>query len=227
MAGGKGTRIRPAVSLVPKILLPLDNKPLIDYLINNLKKSECSNVIICAGHLSRKIKEYIDKNHYGIPINLSIENEPLGTAGALNLIKNLLKETFVVLYGDIFTTIDIAKLLKFHLRNNADCTIVVRKTEHPQDSNLVSFNKSLSVKKFYFKPHAKIPLSEYGLTAIYMFNPEVLQLLPEITPLDLEKDFLPILLKRKKKLVCYNTREFIRDIGTPERYSKILQLFKK
>lgn len=227
MAGGKGTRIRSAVSLVPKILLPINNKPLIDYLINNLKKGKCNNVIICAGHLSRKIKEYIDKNHYDIPINLSIESKPLGTAGALSLIKNLLKETFVVLYGDIFTTIDIAKLLKFHLQNNADCTIVVRKTEHPQDSNLVSFNKSLLVKKFYFKPHAKIPLSEYGLTAIYMFNPEVLQLLPEIIPLDLEKDFLPILLKHKKKLVCYNTREFIRDIGTPERYSKILKLFKK
>ncbi len=225
MAGGKGTRLRP-ITATPKLLLPLNGRLLIDYLINYLKKYNCQDIIICTGYLGNKIKEHVRKIDYGVSVRLSQENEPLGTAGALYRIKNLLKETFLVLYGDVFTTIDITKLLKFHLQKSADCTMVVRKTDHPKDSNLVSFNKNWLVKGFHFKPHGKIPPSEYGLTAIYMFNQEVLQLLPRTTPLDLEKDFLPILLKHKKRLVCYNTNEFISDIGTPERYNKILLLKK-
>lgn len=227
MAGGKGTRLGSISDTTPKLLLALSGAPLIDYLINYLKKNNCENIIICAGYLGDKIKEYVKKNIYGMKITISQEKKPLGTAGALSLIKNLLNETFLVFYGDVITTMDIAKLLKFHIRNHADCTVVIRKTDHPRDSNLVSFNKNWLVKRFHFKPHKKVPSSKYGLTAIYMFNPEVLQLLPKTTPLDLEKDFLPILLKHRKKLVCYNTGEFIYDIGTPERYNKILQLFKK
>lgn len=226
MAGGKGTRLKPLSDTMPKLLFPLANKPLIDYLISHLKKNGCDNIIICSGYLGDKIKEYIDQNDYDVSIRLSRENKPLGTAGALHLIKNLLNETFLILYGDVITKIDITKLLKFHLKNRADCTIVVRKTDHPEDSNLVNFDKSWLVRNFYFKPHNKILHAEYGLTAIYIFNREVLQLLPKTIPFDLEKNFLPVLLKHGKKLVCYNTEEFIFDIGTLERYNKVLQMLK-
>lgn len=227
IAGGEGTRIKSIFPATPKLLLPLNGETLLDYLINYLKKNDCKDIIICSGYLGSKIKEYVERRNFGIKMRLSQEEKLLGTAGALRLVKNLLSETFLVLFGDIFTTIDIGKLLKFHLENSADGTVVVRETEHPDDSNLVSFNKDLSVKKFYFKPHKGITPSKYGLTAIYLFNQKILDLLPETTPMDLERDFLPFLLKYKKKLVCYNTDEFISDIGTPERYNKSLKLFKK
>lgn len=225
MAGGKGKRLRDVISDIPKPLVPISGRPLLDYIIDHLKRNGCDNIIICTGYLSDKIKEHVKKSDYGVPVRLSKEDKPLGTAGALHQVKNFLDEDFLVLFGDIFTTMDIAKLLRFHLGNRADCTLVVRKTEHPLDSNLVTINKNWTVKKLYFKPHKIIP-SSYGLAAIYVLNPKVLKLLPKRTPFDLEKDFLPLLLRQEKKLVCYNTDEFIQDIGTPERYKKILQLFK-
>lgn len=227
IAGGKGTRLGPISGIIPKLLLPLIDGLLIDYLIKYLVKNNCKHIIICTGYLGDKIKEHIKKNNYGIKTVLSQEKKPMGTAGALSLIRKRLNETFLVFYGDVVTTMNIPKLLKFHLKNQADCTIVIRKTDHPKDSNLVSFNKNWLVERFHFKPHKKVSSLEYGLAAIYMFNPEVLRLLPKTIPLDLEKDFLPILLKNRKKLVCYNTDEFIYDIGTPGRYKKILELFKK
>jgi len=227
VAGGKGKRIESIIPDTPKLLLPLNKKLLVDYLIGYLKNYGCKDIIISTGHLGDKIKDHFEKNNYGIRVNISQENEPLGTAGALNLIKNRINETFVILFGDIFTRVNILKLLKFHLRNHSDCTIVVRKTEHPQDSNLVGLDENWLVKNFQFKPHKKTSTSNYGLTGIYMFNPKMLQFLPKKKPLDLEKDFLSALLRYKKKLVCYNTNEFILDIGTPERYNKILKLFKK
>lgn len=227
VAGGKGRRIESIIPDTPKLLLPLNKKLLMDYLIGYLKNYGCKDIIISTGHLGDKIKDHLKKNNYGIRVNISQENEPLGTAGALSLIKDRINETFVILFGDIFTAVNILKLFKFHLRNLSDCTIVVRKTEHPQDSNLVGLDENWLVKNFQFKPHKKTPTSNYGLAGIYMFNPKMLQFLPQKKPLDLEKDFLSALLRHKKKLVCYNTNEFILDIGTPERYEKILKLFKK
>lgn len=227
IAGGKGKRIESIIPDTPKLLLPLNGILLIDYLIDCLKNYGCKDIIISTGHLSDKIKDHLKKKNYGIPIYISQENKPLGTAGALNLIRNRLNETFIVLFGDVFTTVNILKLFKFHLHNHADCTLVVRKTEHPQDSNLVKLDKNWFVKNFQFKPHKKTPNLNYGLAGIYMFNSKMLQLLPSKKPLDLEKDFLSTLLRHKKKLVCYNTNEFILDIGTPERYNKILKFFKK
>lgn len=226
VAGGKGKRIESIIPDTPKLLLPLNKKLLIDYLMGYLKNYGCKDIIISTGHLSDKIKNHLEKNNYGVRVNISQENEPLGTAGALSLIKNHINETFIILFGDIFTTVNLLKLSKFHLQNHSDCTIVVRKTEHPEDSNLVGLDENWLVKNFWFKPHKKNPTSDYGLTGIYMLNPEMLQFLPKKKPLDLEKDFLSALLRHKKKLVCYNTNEFILDIGTPERYKKIQEYVK-
>jgi len=90
IAGGKGTRMSSISTTIPKLLLPLNNKLLIDYSIEHLIKNGCDNIIICCGHLGDKIKEYIDKKDYGIPVKISTESKPLGTAGALHLIKDLI-----------------------------------------------------------------------------------------------------------------------------------------
>lgn len=228
LSAGVGIRLRPLTKKMPKVMVPINDKPLLEWHIKHLKRFGIREIFINLHYLPDSITKYFDDgDRLGVNIVYSREKKLLGTGGALINFKSLLNQIFLVLYGDVFTSLNIDNLLRFHLKRKADCTIVVRKTDHAEDSDLVVFGESLRVKKFYFKPHKKLPSTQYGITAIYLFNPEVLKLLPNKTPFDLAKDFLPLLLKHKKRLFCYNTDEIIKDIGTIERYKKVVNLFQK
>lgn len=228
LSAGEGTRLRPLTNTIAKVMVPINGKPLLEWSIEHLKKFGIKEFFINLHYLPDSITKYFgDGKKFGVKITYSNEEKLLGTGGALTNFKPFLNQTFLVLYGDVFTTLNVDNLLKFHLKNKADGTIVVRKTDHPQDSDLVDIGKGQKVKNFYFKPHKEIPNTQYGLTAIYLFNPEALRLLPKRVPFDLARDFLPILLKHKKRLFCYNTDEFIRDIGTVERYQKVIDFLQR
>lgn len=224
MAGGKGTRIRPITATIPKLLLTLANKPLIDYIISHLKKNGCDNIIICTGYLGDKIQEHIDRNDYGIPIRLSREDKPLGTAGALHLIKNLLENEFFVLFGDIYTTINLRKMREFHKKKNAVVTAAIHLSDHPKDSNLVEFDSNFRITKILRKPHAQIPQNPHNLAALYLVSRDIKNYLPAFTPHDFEHDLLPRLLLENLPVYGYNTSELMMDIGTPKRLKKVEKL---
>lgn len=228
LSAGEGVRLRPITNTIAKVMVPLEGKPLLEWQIEYLKKFGIKEFFINLHYLHDSITKYFGNgSKFGVKIIYSNEEKLLGTGGALTNFKPFLNQTFLVLYGDVFTALNINNLLKFHLDKKADCTTVVRKTDHPQDSDLVDIGNIQRVEKLYFKPYKKVPNVEYGLTAIYLFNPEALQLLPKRVPFDLARDFLPILLKHKKRLFCYNTDEFIEDIGTIERYQKVIQFLQK
>src|SRR4051812_44878603 len=108
MAGGKGTRLRGLTGdAIPKPLVQVHNRPLLDYVINHAIKNGCDNIIVCTGHLGHKIQQYIAGNKYHASILISQEKEPLGTAGALHLIAELLDDEFFILYADVYTTINL------------------------------------------------------------------------------------------------------------------------
>lgn len=224
MAGGKGTRIRSITDTIPKLLLTLNNKPLIDYLIKHLKKNGCDNIIICTGYMGDKIKKYIDRNNYGLKIKISMESRPQGTAGALNLIKNLLEHEFFILYGDIYTTINLRKMLKFHKKRKAIVTAAIHPSSHPLDSNLVEFNSNFRITKILKKPHAQIPQNPHNLAAIYLVSRDVKKYLLTKTPYEFEHDLLPRLLLENLPIYGYNTPELMMDVGTPERLEKAEKL---
>lgn len=227
MAGGKGTRIRPITATIPKLLLRLNNKPLIDYLINHLKKNGCDNVIICTGYLGDKIQEHIDRSDYGIPIRLSREDKPLGTAGALHLIKNFLENEFFVLFGDIYTTIDLNKMLKFHKQKKAGATLALHKSDHPQDSTVVKIDKNSKLLSFIEKPGNN--WKKYGnltTTSLYILKKGIINLIANNKEIDFARDVFPTMLKKNKKLFGYVTDEYAKDIGTQERLRKVEKLLK-
>lgn len=226
IAGGKGTRINPVTTTIPKSLLPLNKKPLLDYCIKHLKENGCDNIIICCGHLGDKIKEFIKSKDYGIPIKISIENKPLGTAGALNLVRDLLDEEFVVLFGDIFTTINLKKMLQFHKQKKADATLALHTSDHPQDSTVVKIDKKNKLLNFIVKPgeHWK----NYGnltKTSLYILKKVTINYIAKDGKVDFEDVFIKM-FNKKRNLFGYVTEEYTKDIGTPQRYKEVKKYLK-
>lgn len=222
IAGGKGTRISSITTTIPKSLLPLNNKPLIDYSISHLSKNGFDNIIICCGHLGNKLKKYIEGNNYSIPIELSMESKPLGTAGPLHLIKDLLNDEFLVLFGDIFTTINLRKMLQFHRKMKADATIALHTSDHPYDSTIVKIDKNNKLLNFIEKPG--VNWKKYGnltATSLYILKKEVVNFIAEDKTADFAKDVFPKMLKKGKRLFGYVTEEYAKDLGTPQRYKEV------
>lgn len=228
IAGGKGTRMRSISTAVPKLLLPLASRPLIDHQINLLGKNNFDNIIICCGHLGNKIKRYVKSKKFITPIKLSLESKPLGTAGALHLINNQLENEFMVLFGDIYTTINLRKMFQFHKQKKADVTLVLHTSDHPQDSTVVKIDKKNKLLKFVQKPGDN--WKRYGnltATSLYIMKKEVINFIAKNKTVDFAKDVFPKMLKKRKKLFGYITKEFTKDIGTPQRYREVEEYVKK
>lgn len=222
LAGGKGTRLKSLSNSTPKLLMPFSDKPLIDHLIIYLKKNGIDNIIICTGHLADGIEEYINRSNYDIQIKLSRESKPLGTAGALHLIKDFLENEFFVLYGDVYTTINLQKMFKFHKKKKADVTMALHKSDHSQDSTVVRTDKNNKLLSLVEKPGYR--WGKYGnltTTPLYIFKKDLINFIVKNKTIDFAKDVFPKLLKRNKKLFGYITKEYAKDIGTPKRYKEV------
>lgn len=228
MAGGKGTRLLDITTdAIPKPLVQVDNKPLLDHVIEHAIENGCDNIIICTGHLGHKIQEHIATKQYNAKIYVSQEKKPLGTAGALHLIKDLLEDEFLILYADVYSTINIKKLFQFHKKRKADATIAVHLSDHPQDSTIVKINKNGKYLEMIEKPGDKWP--QYGnltQTSLYLVKKKVLNFIQQNTKQDFETDVFPTMLKKKKYIYGYLTEEYTKDMGTPERYHKVLNKLK-
>lgn len=228
MAGGKGTRLRSLTEdSIPKPLIHVHTKSLLDHVIDHAIKYSCNNIIICTGHLGHKIQEHIAKNHYTATVTVSQEETSLGTAGALYLIKDLLEDEFIILYGDIYTTINLKKMLHYHKKNKADVTIAVHTSDHPQDSTIAKLDSQGRFLEMIEKPGED--WEKFGnltQTSLYIVKKDILQFIPEGEVLDLAKDIFPVMLKKKKRLFGYVTEEYAKDMGTPERYNKVVKLLQ-
>ncbi len=227
MAGGKGKRLKDVIYDIPKPLAPINEKPLLDYIIQHAKNNGCDNIIITTGYLGEKIKDHVEKNNYGIPVRISQENKPLGTAGSLLLIKTLLEDEFFVLYGDVFTTINLSKIFKFHKQKKSDGTLALHTSDHPQDSTVVKIDNNSKILNFVEKPGDD--WGKYGnltTTPLYVLKKGVLNFIPENKEIDIAKDIFPQMVKAGKNLFGYLTNEYAKDMGTPERYEKVQQYVK-
>jgi len=223
LAAGLGTRMQKVFSDIPKVILPIAGKPLLEHHINHLKKYGFDEFYINLHYFPEVIKNYFgDGQNFGVKIFYSYEPELLGTAGALVNFRKYLTETFIVVYGDIFTILNFEKMLKFHKQKKSQGTLLVHETDHPQDSDLVQVDKNRKIVRFFIYPHKK-PVFGANLSsaAIYILEPETLKFLPPTPPSDFLKDFFPKLLKTGTKMYGYESDEFTKDVGTPERYKKV------
>ena len=227
IAGGKGTRMLKNFPNTPKLLISLKGKPFLDHIIEHLKTNEFQSIIICTGYLANKIKDYVERKDYGVLIKLTQEKKPLGTGGILNLVKDIIEEDFFLLFGDVYSEINLKKMLAFHKKKKAVVTAAIHPSEHPKDSNLVKFNSDARITKILKKPHTQIPTNPYNLAAVYLVSKNIKKYLLAKTPYDFEHNLLTKLLDENVPIYGYNTRELTMDLGTPKRLSELEKLLRK
>src|SRR5579859_6630731 len=160
LAAGEGTRMGKLTEKLSKVMLPIQGKPLLEYHINHLKKFGVTNFYINTHYLPESIMNYFHYGEkWGVHITYSYEKELYGTAGALQPFRHSLNESFILLFGDVFTTINVTQLENFHKKHQASMSIVVHPTTHPQDSDLVIIGDGNKIKNLYCKPHDVLPLT--------------------------------------------------------------------
>ena len=222
IAGGKGTRIASVASDIPKSMIPVAGKPVVEYQIELAKRYGYTDILFIIGHLGEQIKDYFgDGSKWGVSIDYFHETEPLGTAGALPLVKDKLTDSFFVFYGDTIMDFDMNEMLHFHAKNNSDATLFLHPNDHPYDSDLVVVDENNKVDKFIFKPHDGLYAYKNTVNAaLYILNKSCVDYIPQ-GKCAFEKGLFPLLLDANKNLYGYISTEYIKDMGTPDRWGKV------
>ena len=217
MAGGFGQRLLPYTRKVPKPMLKIAGKPIIEHIIDMLKFQGFKNIIICLHYKKNIFKNYFKKKNIG-EINLSFveEKKPLGTAGALSLIKKKNKNPIIVLNGDLLFDFELEKLISFHLKTKGDSTILVKSHDIQNPYGVVKSKKNL-VTNFSEKPIYQSNIN----TGIYALKPSILKMIPKNQKISMV-DFLRNIIKKKRKVYALSTKESWVDIGSINQYSKYI-----
>ncbi len=223
IAGGKGTRL--GLKDIPKPMVTIAGKPLLEYQIELAKRYGIKDIYILSGYLSGAIIDYFGNGEkFGVNITHIIEDSPLGTGGAVKQLYNIITERFMVFYGDTIIDIDIDELIKFDRKEDCIATILVHPNDHPHDSDLLDVDSDAHVTAFYPKPHSETEYFKNLVNAaLYILSPEIFNFIPDDRLSDFGKEIFPELLRHGKKIRAYTTAEYIKDMGTPERFEKTKQ----
>ena len=223
LAGGKGTRLKPYTTNFPKPLMPIGDMPILEIIIRQLKSQGLKDIIITAGHLGELIMTFFgDGSKFGVNIMYSKEDEPLGTAGGLGLIKEELKETFLMINGDTLTTLNFSDLINYHRRNGAIATIALKKRQSYIDFGIVELSTDNTLKGYTEKP----TISHLASMGIYVFEPRVLEYIKLGERLDFP-DLVKTLISRGETVKGYIFDDYWLDIGRPDDYEKATEDFEK
>ena len=227
LAGGKGSRMGSLAENLPKPMLPLAGKPLLEHQIELARRFGIEEAILLTGHRGDVIQEHFgDGSKWGMKIRCHRETQPLGTAGAVKEIQSWLRQDFLVFYGDVVMDIDLAALLDFHAARQALATLVVHPNGHPWDSDLLELDPRQKVVAFHPKPHE--PGRYYRNlvnAALYVLSPRALDAVVPGQYADLGRSTFPELVRRGQAVYGYNTAEYLVDVGTIERLHKVEQDF--
>lgn len=220
LAGGKGTRLAPYTTILPKPLMPVGDMPILEIVIRQLAGHGFTELTLAVGHLAELLMAYCgDGSKYGVNINYSLEEQPLGTAGPISLVPNL-NETFLVMNGDLLTTLDYGEMLKYHRERGAIATVACYQRDVKIDLGVIEISPENWIVNYIEKPTYHYSVS----TGIYLFEPAVLDYLVPNQRLDLPELVLK-LLTEKKPVNVYNFNGYWLDIGRHDDYEKAITEF--
>lgn len=222
LAGGKGTRLAPYTKILPKPLMPIGETPILEVILRQMKLAGVDDVILTVGHLSSLLRTFFqDGSQWGITINYSYEDKPLGTAGPIALIDGL-DNTFLVTNGDVLTTLRFADLIRYHREHNATATIAVHQRRVKIDLGVIQWNGKPEINGYIEKPTYDYCVS----MGVYVFEPRVLNYIPKGQYLDFP-DLVKILIAAGEKVVGYEFSGYWQDLGRPDDYEQAAQDFER
>ena len=223
LAGGKGTRLKPYTRILPKPLLPIGDIPILEILLHQMKKSGITEVILTVGHLAELVRVFFeDGERFGLKIEYSIEEVPLGTAGPLSLVASSLGETFLVANGDVLTTLDLNELVSAHKQSGAIATIASHTRLVNIDLGVLQVDGSDRLTGYVEKPTFDYLVS----MGIYVFEPEVLQYIPYNNYLDFPELVLNM-IGNGERVMSYRFDGYWQDLGRPNDYEQAVQDFDR
>lgn len=234
MAGGRGTRIAELFPDIPKPLIPVDGMPILEREIRSLAAQGFKDIVLTVGYLADKIIAYFgDGSQLGVKIEYFVEETPLGNAGALFQLKEKIgEEPFFLLNADAAFDVDFNRMLDFHKKHGGLVTLFTHPNSHPYDSGLIIANKDGNVEKWLSKEDERPQWYNNRVNAgLHVIDPQVLELSLknlEIDPMtgypkgkvDLDRQILKPLCGTGK-MFCYDSPEYVKDMGTPERFHQV------
>ena len=228
MAGGKGTRISSVASDIPKPMIKINDRPVLETEIECLRRQGFTDIIITVSHLGSIIMDYFgDGKKFGVNIEYYNEVEPLGNAGALFKIKDKLTEDFLLINADAIFDIDFNRFVNYHKEKGGLVTLFTHPNSHPYDSGLIIADENKSVLKWLAKEDERPTYYKNRVNAgIHVLSPKVLDVVINTPKVDLDRQLLKPLANTGKMFV-YDSPEYVKDMGTPDRYYSVCEDVKK
>ncbi|MHB8463946.1 MAG: sugar phosphate nucleotidyltransferase [Acidimicrobiales bacterium] len=224
MAGGEGTRLRPLTSNIPKPMMPLANRPMMEHIVRLLRQHGFTDIVVTLAFLPQAIRTYFgDGSEFGVTMRYATEEMPLGTAGSVRNAMDELDERFLVISGDVLTDIDLSSLVKHHEQTNAFATICLRRVTDPVEFGIVITREDGTVERFLEKPTWGQVFSDTINTGIYVLEPGVFDFIAEGKPVDFSADVFPALLDAGHAVYGHVLDGYWEDVGTLEAYSRAHQ----
>lgn len=220
LCGGLGKRLQSIVHDVPKVMAQVDGRPFLNFIIEFLKSKNVERIVLCTGYKADLVERYYRQQDFGLIIDFSTENEPLGTGGALKNAREVISsDPFFVLNGDSFLPIDLQAFLDFHMEKKSIASMLISEVEDGKDFGNLEIDENQQIVDFREKDvGTKKQLVNAG---IYCFSQKAFSCMPETKKFSLENDFFPKLIGNKFYGYCTD-KEFM-DISTPERYESAKQ----
>jgi mannose-1-phosphate guanylyltransferase/phosphomannomutase len=220
MAGGSGTRLRPLTCDLPKPMVPILNRPIAEHIINLLKRHHITEVVATLHYLPDVLRDYFqDGSDFGVQMTYAVEeDQPLGTAGCVKNIAELLDETFLVISGDSITDFDLTAAIEFHKQNKSKATLILTRVPNPIEFGVVISDEQHRIRRFLEKPSTSEIFSDTVNTGTYILEPEVLEYLPCNVECDFSKDLFPLLLDKDEPMYGYVAEGYWCDVGHLDAY---------
>jgi D,D-heptose 1,7-bisphosphate phosphatase len=224
MAGGRGERMRPLTDKLPKPMLPIAGKPVLEHQIELLKKNGITKIVICGHYLFGMIKDYFGSGErFGVELEYMDEEIPMGTGGAIKNAEGLITtDYFFVFNGDTMTEINTRRLFEFHKAKDGLGTLVLRHSDHPKDSDIVKIDENERLIGFIGRGQTEMDIANTG---IFVFSRKILDFIPR-TFCAIERDVIKDLYKTEN-FYGYITDEYIKDMGTFDRYESVKKRYEK
>lgn len=236
MAGGKGTRIASVNAEVPKPMIPILGKPILEYQLECLRDQGYDDIILVIGHLGHVVKAYFGDGNgispatgraFGVKIEYVVETEPLGTAGALYLLKEKLGDDFLLLNGDVIFDIDVDRFYRFHKARGGVATLFTHPNNHPYDSGIIMADDNGQVTNWLHKEDPRQWYRNRVNAGLHFFSKKIFEqgLFRELKKVDLDREVLKPLIPTGG-LYVYDSPEYVKDMGTPDRFFAVTEDIK-
>jgi len=223
LAAGFGSRLRPLTDRLPKAMVPVAGKPLLEHHIGQLRRHGVEEVGINLHYLPEVIRGHFgDGSGWGVKIRYHFEPEILGTAGGLKGFEAELDDAFFVVYADVFSRLDYSEMARaFQGKAGAAGMELVGPTGHPHDSDLAEVDEEMRFVRIHAKPHASLPARYQAMRGIFILRKRLLAEIPARTYYELDHHLLPRVLEQGEKIYGYLSEDYTRDLGTWERYREV------